>query len=277
MCARFTSNRSEVMLRGIGGVLAQIQRVRLMGEPRISGQESGEREPFRIGERVMLNDGGRENGSGNLHDILQSKWLGRCVDHPDTKPRTREVSGRKRSGGTEVTVGHDRWDRRLRAAGADPRALAELLSADLPYDGLQHAGDAVLAARVEDTDGSWQDLGGVDRGVTPRGWDGDDILAGNLERDAATSASKLTPLGVDLEDLADTLAEHAGSEGFVDLQDGQVWTEIAIEASRDGACSRSSSTTRLGGCSSLVKARRRPTAPCNGTSPRSTTTTRSGD
>ena len=31
-------------------------------------------------------------------------------------------------------------------------ALADLLSADLPYDGLQHAGDAVLAARVDDTD-----------------------------------------------------------------------------------------------------------------------------
>ena len=131
-------------------------------------------------------------------------------------------------------MGHDRWIDDLRAARADPRALAELLSADLPYDGLQHAGDAVLAARVEDTDAA---LGKISEelieALRARGWDGDDILAGTLERDAAASASKLTPLGVDLEDLADALAEHAGSEGFVDLHDGQVWTEIAIEASRD--------------------------------------------
>ena len=66
-----------------------------------------------------------------------------------------------------------------------------------------------------------------------RGWDGDDILAGTLEGDPAASSSKLTPVGVDLDELADALAESAGSEGFVDLHDGQVWTEMAIEASRD--------------------------------------------
>ena len=66
-----------------------------------------------------------------------------------------------------------------------------------------------------------------------RSWHGDDILADTLERDPATPASKLTPVAVDLEELADALAESAGSEGFVDLHDGQVWTETVIEASRD--------------------------------------------
>jgi hypothetical protein len=66
-----------------------------------------------------------------------------------------------------------------------------------------------------------------------RGWDGDDTLADALEHDPATSSPKLTPLVVDLDDLADALAENAGSEGFIDLLDGQVWTETIIEASRD--------------------------------------------
>ncbi len=131
-------------------------------------------------------------------------------------------------------MGHDRWIDDLRAARADPTALAALLSADLPYDGLQHAGDAVLAARVEDTDAA---LGKIAEelieALRARGWDGDDILAGTLEGDPAASSSKLTPVGVDLDELADALSESAGSEGFVDLHDGQVWTEMAIEASRD--------------------------------------------
>ena len=131
-------------------------------------------------------------------------------------------------------MGHDRWIDDLRAARADPTALAALLSADLPYDGLQHAGDAVLAARVEDTDAA---LGKIAEelieALRARGWDGDDILADTLEGDPAASSSKLTPVGVDLDELADALSESAGSEGFVDLHDGQVWTEMAIEASRD--------------------------------------------
>ena len=131
-------------------------------------------------------------------------------------------------------MGHDRWIDDLRAARADPTALAELLSAELPYDGLQHAGDAVLAARVDDPNAALSKITTelIDA-LRARNWDGDDILADTLERNPATSASKLTPLGVDLEDLADALAENVGSEGFVDLKDGQVWTEMAIEGSRD--------------------------------------------
>jgi len=131
-------------------------------------------------------------------------------------------------------VGHDRWIDDLRATRADPTALAELLSAELPYDGLQHAGNATLTARVDDTDAALAKITTkqIDA-LRARGWDGDDILADTLERDPATSPSKLTPVDVDLEELADALAENAGSEGFLDLHDGQVWTETIIEASRD--------------------------------------------
>jgi len=136
--------------------------------------------------------------------------------------------------GMEVTVGHDRWVDELRAARADPMALADLLSAELPYDGLQHAGNALLTARAE---GGAAALATVTteliEALRARGWDGDDVLANALEHDPVTSSSKLTPVTVDLEELADALAENAGSEGFLDLHDGQVWTETIIEASRD--------------------------------------------
>jgi hypothetical protein len=131
-------------------------------------------------------------------------------------------------------VGHDRWIDDLRAARADPTALAELLSVELPYDGLQHAGNAILAARVDDADAALAKLTTeLIEALPARGWDGDDVLADALERDPATSSSELIPVGVDLEELADALAENAGSEGFLDLHDGQVWTETLIEASRD--------------------------------------------
>jgi hypothetical protein len=69
----FHIEQGEVMVGAVGGVLAQIQRVCRMGDARVTGQESGEREPYRLGERVALNDRGREKGTGNLHDNLQSK------------------------------------------------------------------------------------------------------------------------------------------------------------------------------------------------------------
>ncbi|MDP9331940.1 MAG: UPF0158 family protein [Actinomycetota bacterium] len=131
-------------------------------------------------------------------------------------------------------MGHDRWIDELRVARADPVALAALLSAELPYDGLQHAGDAVLVAQLDDADAALPKITTeLIESLRARGWDGDNILADDLERDPATSSPELTPVGVDLADLADALAENAGSEGFLDLHDRQVWTETIIEASRD--------------------------------------------
>lgn len=131
-------------------------------------------------------------------------------------------------------MGHDRWVDELRAARVDPVALAELLSVELPYDGLQHAGDALLTTRAE---GAGTALAGVTaelvEALRARGWDGDDTLANALEQDLVTASLGLSPVTVDLDELADALAENAGSEGFVDLDDGQVWTETIIEASRD--------------------------------------------
>lgn len=131
-------------------------------------------------------------------------------------------------------MGHDRWIDNLRAARADPGALAALLSAELPYDGLQHAGNAVLAANPDDTDRALANIATeLVEALRARRWDGDDTLANNLEDEPAASPSNLAPVDVDLDELADALAENAGSEGFLDLRDGQVWSEMAIEGSRD--------------------------------------------
>ena len=69
----FHFEQSEVVVGAVGGVLPEIERVCLVGEAGVAGQEPGEREPFRFGERVVFDERGRENGTGNLHDILQSK------------------------------------------------------------------------------------------------------------------------------------------------------------------------------------------------------------
>jgi hypothetical protein len=61
--------------------------------------------------------------------------------------------------------------------------LAALLSAELPHDGLQHAGNAILTARVDNADAALAKITTelIDA-LRARGWDGDDDLANALGR-----------------------------------------------------------------------------------------------
>jgi hypothetical protein len=126
-------------------------------------------------------------------------------------------------------VGHDVWLESLRRAAGDPEALARLLGDALPNDALQLIGDAVLTvlepSRVELAEV-------VDRLVVclrGRGWDGDDELADALEHVAGRRSSSLRALLVGLDEVGEALAEQFGTEHYLDLETGMVWSQSMID------------------------------------------------
>jgi hypothetical protein len=132
----------------------------------------------------------------------------------------------------EVLVSHDEWRDELRVA-RDAHAVTSLLARELPRDGLQHAGDAVLAVVIH---GPTPELhlvvAALVETLQERSWEGDDDLADALEHALGGRQSSLKPLGVELDAMAEALGE-AGSESLLDLQTGEVWLEPVIEYSRD--------------------------------------------
>ena len=93
----FHLEQSEVMVGAVGGVLAQIECVCLMGEAGVPGQESGEREPFRFGERVVVDERGRENGRGTcMTSSNRSDWK-RCRPTDAQSPTAYSVRPKERA------------------------------------------------------------------------------------------------------------------------------------------------------------------------------------
>jgi hypothetical protein len=123
-------------------------------------------------------------------------------------------------------MGRDPWlDAFRRATGSD--LLMMVLRGELPDDGLQHAGRAILTI-------------GLDRALEPivtqlrerlvdRNWPGDVELADTIERHGAGNPSPLRTLDVDLDDLADVIDRSVASESFIDLQSGVVWPDQLLE------------------------------------------------
>jgi hypothetical protein len=129
-------------------------------------------------------------------------------------------------------VSHDRWRDDLRAA-QDANAVSSLLEPGLPADGLQHAGDAVLAVLCRGPEPDLDEVVTALRAaLRERFWDGDTELADALDHAAGHGESLLKPIGVDLNEVAEAL-EQAGSEALLDLPSGEVWAEPAIEYSRE--------------------------------------------
>ena len=114
-------------------------------------------------------------------------------------------------------MGHDRWVDAVRAA-RDGDRLIEVLE-ELPRDGLQMAGNALLPH--VDAEGAAAIVARLVVLLIDRGWEGDTELAAALEPDS--TSRELRSLPVDLEDLGDALDESEGTEGFLDLETGQVW------------------------------------------------------
>jgi hypothetical protein len=124
-------------------------------------------------------------------------------------------------------VSHDRWRDEIRLRRADGGELVELLRSELPTDGLQHAGAALLSScpdpRFETVTAMLLDS------LARRDWDGDEALAGELRDWQADRVSTLTPLTVDLDDLAEVLDQSEGAESFLDLESGAVWPADLLE------------------------------------------------
>ena len=119
-------------------------------------------------------------------------------------------------------MSHDRWRDQLHDAGVDAARLASLFEHGVPADGLQLAGSGILATTPS------TDLTEVTRDLVAalgeRGWNGDTDLAVALMDHAERRASEVVSLAVTLDDLADAIDAPPGSESYIDLESGVVWS-----------------------------------------------------
>ena len=115
---------------------------------------------------------------------------------------------------------------------ADGPAVVSLAAEVLQRaDALQLLGDGLLAAVDQHAEGASEAASACAATLRQRGWDGDDLLADHLEGlIGAGPALKLTPLAVDLEELASILeGDPVYGGGRIDRQTGEVWPQPAID------------------------------------------------
>jgi Uncharacterised protein family (UPF0158) len=118
-------------------------------------------------------------------------------------------------------LSRDVWLKQLRIAGADARSVEDALTGDVPVDGLQHAGRALL--RAERSDVLVDIAGRLIDALGDRGWTGDAELIAELGQYANNDSSDLISLPVELDELGEALDQSAGSESYIDVIDGALW------------------------------------------------------
>ena len=135
-------------------------------------------------------------------------------------------------------VDHDLWRRDLRiAVGAqDADRIVAVLTDDLPADGLQLAGDALLLAIAVDAPDATELARRCLSTLEERSWEGDVELAAALRAATGDSpAGPLVMLSVDLEELAEVIDGSPGEgDGYLDRITGDVWPAAAVAYSVDG-------------------------------------------
>ena len=118
---------------------------------------------------------------------------------------------------------------RYRADGPAVVSLADevLQRADV----LQLLGDGLLAAVDQRAEGAREAGTACAATLRQRGWDGDDLLADHIEASSARDDNaELTPMAVDLEELANILeGDPAYGGGRIDRRTGEVWPQPAID------------------------------------------------
>jgi hypothetical protein len=118
-------------------------------------------------------------------------------------------------------VSRETWLVQLRMAGNDASAVARFLSGGLPYDVLQHAGQAVL--RCSSSSGLVAIATTLIEPLSQRDWSGDPELIVELEHVRNRTTSELMLLAVDLEEIGEALDQSSASVSYIDLTDGTVW------------------------------------------------------
>ena len=118
-------------------------------------------------------------------------------------------------------MSRDLWLKQLRVAGADTRSIEDVLNGDVPVDGLQHAGSALL--RAEPSDVLFAIARSLIEALGDRDWIGDTELIAELEHYGHHTASDLIALPVALDELGEALDQSAGSESFIDVTNGALW------------------------------------------------------
>lgn len=121
----------------------------------------------------------------------------------------------------EQALSRDVWLTQLRIAGFDARSVEDALADDVPGDGLQHAGSAVL--RAERSDVLVAIAGRLIDALHERNWTGDDELIAELEHYVNRSSSDQTSLPVELDELGDALDQSPGSDSYIDVINGTLW------------------------------------------------------
>jgi Uncharacterised protein family (UPF0158) len=114
----------------------------------------------------------------------------------------------------------------------DGPAVVELLGGvGADDESLQLAGDGLLAALMQRVDGATELAREFVVALRPRGWEGDDELADQLEAQLGSRpAVMLRGLPVDLEELAGILeGDPLSVGGRIDTRTGEVWSQAAID------------------------------------------------
>lgn len=124
---------------------------------------------------------------------------------------------------------------RVRVATEAGTAVVEMTAPAAPEDGLQVFGDWVLAALEQHADGAAQAARLMIAALRERDWEGDDVLADQLDALLGNEAMPdLRPLPVDLDELGGILeGDPMYGGGRVDLATGEVWPTPAIDYAWD--------------------------------------------
>lgn len=118
-------------------------------------------------------------------------------------------------------MSRDLWLKQLRIAGGDAKSVENVLAGEVPVDGLQHAGDALL--RAGHSEGLVQVAGSLIEALARRGWTGDPELITELEHYSNRRNSDLVRMSVDLAQLGEAVDRSAGSESYIDVATGVLW------------------------------------------------------
>jgi hypothetical protein len=130
-----------------------------------------------------------------------------------------------------VLTDENRVTLRLTLRDGDETVVAEIAGPAVPENGLQVFGDLVLLALEQHADNAAQAAGGLIGALRERDWEGDDVLADQLEALLTTGIiPDLKPLPVRLDELAGVLeGDPMQGGGRIELATGQIWPDAAFE------------------------------------------------